>query len=130
MKQINLSSASSNANDETSVDYRRRKHMDLQKHLLRLEDENSDLIKKNDELETVYFKAGLEAEELRARLLDLQELGDNFDKRVEEEVQGQRDIHKKQLRAVMLDNADQLAEKDKKITETENEVKILQRKRI
>ena len=29
MKQINLSSASSNANDETSVDYRRRNHMDL-----------------------------------------------------------------------------------------------------
>ena len=55
-----------------------------------MEEENADLTKKNDEIESNFLTASLEAEELKARLMDLQQLGDNFDQRVAEELAKER----------------------------------------
>ena len=126
LRQIS-SSFSSATGHEDSDNYQQRKHDSLQRQFVRVEEEARELRAKNLRLENELHKLTYELEALKANQRDLDEKSQQVDQRIAEELGKEKIRMQKEIAAHRSQHSYELAEKDKKIIELENEVMLLRR---
>ena len=104
-----------------------RKHRDLQRQALIAERESQQLRENCTELERNVALLRTENEQLKAQNADLADGSKNADQRIEEELNKQRIQTDKEIAAYQSQHAYELGDKDKKMTELQTEMALMER---
>lgn len=104
-----------------------RKHRDLQRQALIAERESQQLRENCTELERNVALLRTENEQLKAQNADLADGSNSADQRIEEELNKQRIQTDKEIAAYQSQHAYELGDKDKKISELQTEMALMER---